>query len=82
MSALTPYLAVRDARLAIAWYVDHMGAQVTYEPIVMPDGRIGHTEVAVGGAHWMMADEHPEIQVEAPLPGRRAAVTRSGTAGS
>ena len=27
------------------------------------------------GARWMMSDEHPEIQVEAPTPGRGAAVT-------
>ncbi len=72
---LTPYLAVRDARAAIAWYVEHMAAQVTYEPIVMPDGRIGHVELERDGARWMMADEHPELQVEAPEPGRGAAVT-------
>ena len=75
MGELTPYLAVRDAREAIAWYVDRMGAQVTYEPIVMPDGRIGHTELMVGGARWMMSDEYPELQVEAPEPGRGVAVT-------
>jgi PhnB protein len=74
-SELTPYLAVADAREAILWYVEHLGARVTYEPIVMPDGRVGHVELAVDGARWMMADEHPEIQVEAPDPGRGAAVT-------
>lgn len=75
MSELTPYLAVADAREAILWYVERLGAQVTYEPVVMPDGRIGHTELAVDAARWMMADEHPEIQVEAPVEGRGAAVT-------
>jgi uncharacterized glyoxalase superfamily protein PhnB len=75
MSQITPYLAVEDAREAILWYVERLGAQVTYEPVVMPDGRVGHTELAVDGARWMMADEHPEIQVEAPMPGRGAAVT-------
>jgi uncharacterized glyoxalase superfamily protein PhnB len=74
-SELTPYLAVSDAREAILWYVEHLGAQVTYEPIVMPDGRVGHVDLAVDGAGWMMADEHPEIQVEAPAPDRGAAVT-------
>jgi len=74
-SELTPYLAVTDAREAILWYVEHLGAQVTYEPIVMPDGRVGHVELAVEGARWMMADEHPEILVEAPAPDRGAAVT-------
>ena len=75
MSQLTPYLAVRDARAAIAWYVEHLGAVVTRDPMVMPDGRIGHVELAVGGAGWMMSDEHPEIQVEAPAAGRGASVT-------
>ena len=41
----------------------------------MPDGRIGHSELEVGGARWMMADEHPELHVEAPDPARGAAVT-------
>jgi uncharacterized glyoxalase superfamily protein PhnB len=75
VSELTPYLAVADARRAIDWYVGALGAEVTFEPIVMPDGRIGHVELAVGGAGWMMSDEHPEIGVEAPAPGRGAAVT-------
>jgi uncharacterized glyoxalase superfamily protein PhnB len=74
-SELTPYIAVTDAREAIHWYVENLGAKVTYEPIVMPDGRVGHVELAVDGARWMMADEHPEIQVEAPAADRGAAVT-------
>jgi PhnB protein len=75
MGQLTPYLAVADARAAIGWYAEHLGARVTYEPIVMPDGRVGHSELAVGDGRWMMADEHPEIQVEAPARDRGAAVT-------
>lgn len=75
MSELTPYLAVRDARAAVGWYVEHLGARVTHDPIVMPDGRIGHVELALDGARWMMSDEHPEIQVEAPVLGRGVPVT-------
>jgi uncharacterized glyoxalase superfamily protein PhnB len=75
MSELTAYLAVRDARSAVDWYVAHLDAEVTFDPIVMPDGRVGHVELAVDGARWMMSDEHPEIQVEAPAEGRGAAVT-------
>ena len=41
----------------------------------MPDGRVGHVELAVDGASWMMSDEYPEIQVEAPVAGHGAAVT-------
>ena len=75
MSTLTPYIAVADARRAIDWYAEAFGAQVTVEPIVMPDGRVGHAELAVGDGTWMMSDEHPELNVEAPAPDRGAAVT-------
>ena len=66
MSELTPYICVADARAAIEWYVDVMGAEVVYEPIEMPDGRIGHVELAVDGARWMMADEFEEAGVAPP----------------
>jgi uncharacterized glyoxalase superfamily protein PhnB len=75
MSELTPYLAVRDARAAIDWYVEHLGATVTFAPMIMHDGRVGHVELDVDGAGWMMADEHPEVDVEAPASGRGCAVT-------
>lgn len=75
MSELTPYLCVGDARKAIAWYADALGATVTYEPIEMEDGRIGHVELEIAGARFMMADEFPEAGVAPPDPGRGAAVT-------
>lgn len=75
VSELTPYLCVNDARAAIEWYVDVLGAVVTLEPIVMPDGRVGHVELAVDGAGWMMSDEFEEAGVAAPDPGRGSAVS-------
>ena len=75
MSELTPYLAVADARAAIDWYAAALGAVVTYDPIEMPDGRIGHVELEVAGARFMMADAHPEIQSPAPTPGAGSPVT-------
>ena len=57
MSELTPYLCVEDSRAAIEWYVAALGAEVVYEPIIMDDGRVGHCELAVDGARWMMSDE-------------------------
>ena len=39
MGELTPYICVADARRAIDWYVDVLGAEVVIEPIVMDDGR-------------------------------------------
>ena len=75
MSELTPYICVADARAAVEWYVDVLGAEVTYAPIEMPDGRIGHVELAVDGARWMMSDEFAEAHVAAPDPARGSAVS-------
>jgi uncharacterized glyoxalase superfamily protein PhnB len=75
MSELTPYICVADARAAIEWYADALGAEVVYEPIVMDDGRVGHCELAVGGARWMMSDEFESAGVAPPAPDRGAAVT-------
>jgi len=65
-SALTPYLAVRDARAAIAWYGEVFGASARSEPVVMPDGRIGHAELDIAGSVLMLADEYPDIGHVAP----------------
>ncbi|MFC6043289.1 VOC family protein [Nocardioides hankookensis] len=75
MSELTPYLCVADARAAIDWYVDVLGAEVTFEPIVMDDGRVGHVELAVDGASWMMSDEFESAGVARPDPTRGNAVS-------
>jgi uncharacterized glyoxalase superfamily protein PhnB len=73
-SVLTPYLAVAGARAAIDWYGEALGARVVGEPIIGPDGSIGHCELEVRGARFFLSDEHPEIGVSAPVPGQ-ASVT-------
>jgi PhnB protein len=75
VNELTPYICVADARAAVEWYVDVLGAEVTHAPIEMPDGRIGHVELAVGDARWMMSDEFAEANVAAPDPARGNAVS-------
>lgn len=75
MSELTPYLCVAGARAAIDWYVRVLGAEVVCEPIVMDDGRIGHCELAVDGARWMMSDPFDGAGVAAPDPDRGADVS-------
>jgi predicted enzyme related to lactoylglutathione lyase len=67
--AAVPYLAVEDARRAIDWYTEVFGAEVRGEPIVMPDGRVGHAELEVSGGLIYLADAHPETGVTAPRPG-------------
>ena len=75
MSELTPYLCVAEGRAAIDWYVEVLGAEVVYEPIEMPDGRLGHVELAVGGARWMMAEPFPESVSRRPTATRGSAVS-------
>jgi predicted enzyme related to lactoylglutathione lyase len=66
--AAIPYLAVRDGRAAIDWYVEVFGAAVAGDPIVMPDGRIGHAELSLAGGMLYLAEEFPDIGVVAPQP--------------
>jgi uncharacterized glyoxalase superfamily protein PhnB len=66
LHAITPYLAVDDARAAMAWYQEVFDATLEGEPIVMDDGRIGHCELRIGDSLFMMADEFPEIDVRGP----------------
>ena len=58
---VTPYLAVRDARGASAFYAEAFGA-VEELRIEEPDGRIGHITLRFGPALLFLADEHPEFE--------------------
>ncbi len=65
-SQLIPYLAVRDARAAMTWYTDALGARVVGDPYVMDDDRIGHAELDVAGDPVYLADEYPEMGLIGP----------------
>lgn len=67
-SAALPYLAVRNARDAIAWYAEAFGATLVGEMYEMDDGRIGHAELRIGDGVLYLADEYPEIGLKAPAP--------------
>jgi len=67
--AAIPYLAVRGARDALGWYARVLGARLRGEPIIMPDGRVGHAELELAGGVIYLADEFPEIGARAPDPG-------------
>jgi uncharacterized glyoxalase superfamily protein PhnB len=69
---LTPYLAVRDARAAMDFYCEALGARVVGDPVVMDDDRIGHAELDVAGARLFLSDGYPEIGVVAPDPATRS----------
>lgn len=61
----TPYLIVRDAAGALAYYRDAFGAAEVMR-MAGPDGKIHHAEFRVGKANIMLADEHPEMGYASP----------------
>jgi uncharacterized glyoxalase superfamily protein PhnB len=71
MSALIPYLVVRDARAAIAWYGEAFGARTVGDPYLDGD-RIGHAELDMAGATVYLADPYPEFGLTGPEDGRIA----------
>jgi uncharacterized glyoxalase superfamily protein PhnB len=93
MSALIPYLVVRDARAAISWYGEAFGAHTVGDPYLDGD-RIGHAELELAGATLYLADPYPELGLTGPDDGRvavtlhlsvpdvDAAVTRAEEAGA
>jgi uncharacterized glyoxalase superfamily protein PhnB len=63
--ASTPYLTVHDGAAAIDWYVEAFGATEQFR-VVGDDGRLGHADLAVGTARFMLSDEYPEMGVVSP----------------
>ena len=63
-SAVMPYLRIKGAADAIAFYTKAFGAKERFR-LVMGD-RIGHAEIDIGGAAVMLSDEFPEMQVLGP----------------
>jgi uncharacterized glyoxalase superfamily protein PhnB len=72
---VVPYLIVDGAAAALDWYVAALGARRCGEPIMMPDGRVGHSEMELSGSLLYLADESPESHVAAPRPGADATVS-------
>jgi len=58
--SITPYLSIKGAAEAIAYYQRAFGAVELYR-LAMPDGRIGHAELQIGDSRIMLADEMPEM---------------------
>jgi PhnB protein len=56
---LIPYLAVRDAAKAIAFYQQAFDASELYRLIDPESGKIGHAELLINGTMFMLADEYP-----------------------
>jgi len=63
--AVTPYLSVRGAAEAIAFYKKALGAKERMR-MPGPGGKIGHAEITIGDSRLMLADEHPPLDFLAP----------------
>ena len=65
-SAITPYLITKGAEEAIAFYVAAFGAVERYRLTDPQSGKVGHAELAIGEACFMLADEHPDFGAFSP----------------
>jgi PhnB protein len=63
-SGVTPYLIVKGADDAIAWYREALGAELKYR--MEWGGKVGHAELEIGGGHFMLAEEFPDMGFLSP----------------
>ena len=61
--SITTYITVDDFAAARGFYENVLGARLTYEPIVMDDGRVGHAEMTFGDTVIMISEAFPELGV-------------------
>ncbi len=61
----TPYMTVRDAAAALAFYKEAFGAEEMFR-LTEPGGRIGHAEFRIGDSPIMISDEYPDFGALSP----------------
>jgi PhnB protein len=64
-SAVTPYLTVKGAAQALEFYKKAFGAEEVMR-MPMPDGKIAHAEIRIGGSVVMLHDESPQWNAFSP----------------
>ena len=62
---LTPYLVVKGANEAIAFYTKAFGAKEIFR-LSEPSGKVGHAELEIRGSTIMLADEYPDFGALGP----------------
>jgi len=62
---ITPYLVVKGAAEAMQFYQNAFGAKEIMR-LDQPDDRIGHAEMQIGDARFMLADEFPDMKILSP----------------
>ena len=70
LHTLVSYIGVGDARRALDWYSEVLGARRRGDPVLMADGRIGHAELAVGDSVLMLTEHNPDGGLVSPEPER------------
>jgi PhnB protein len=65
-SRLSAYLVVKGAARAIDFYTRVFGATELYR-LTEPSGKVGHAELELGGARFMLADEYPDFGALSPV---------------
>jgi PhnB protein len=63
---LIPHLIVRGGTEAIAFYRGALGADLACD-LTLADGRLGHAELTIGDASFMLADDFPEQDCLGPV---------------
>ena len=63
--AVTPYLSVKGAATAIAFYKKAFAAKEIMR-MPAPGGTIGHAEIQIADSHIMLADEFPDMNFRGP----------------
>jgi PhnB protein len=63
--SVMPYLAVDDAATALDFYQRAFGARERMR-LAMPNGKVGHAEIEIGGSCIMLSDEWPDMGFRGP----------------
>ncbi|WP_439632047.1 VOC family protein [Shinella sp.] len=66
IAAVIPYIIVKDAEAAVAFYKAAFGAEEIFRMTDPADGRIGHAELRFGASTLMLADEYPDFGAVSP----------------
>jgi PhnB protein len=67
LGVVTPYLSVRGAAAALAFYAEVFGAVEEAERYIdESDGRVGHAQFRIGDSSLQIADEYPDFQAVGP----------------
>jgi PhnB protein len=69
-----PYLILKDASKAVEFYKKAFGAEEVFRS-PLPDGRLMHVDLVIGGSHIYLTDEMPERNALGPATLKAAHAT-------